>query len=229
MKFTEFECIMSKQRMSRYVSAVSGNTQKSMTLYRKNLRLSQEMFTIISVFEVALRNAINSHYSELYGQEWLKLFVSKGGIFDKEQTIRTKKLISEAKHKLNRNYSHSKLVAELDFGLWRYLFAKPQFRAGGQSLLDIFPSKAKSSATIQYNHSYIFNELAKLNQIRNRIAHHEPICFRSNSTQIDTTLVRQNYNLILQLFQWMNINSSELLYGLDHILEVCNKIDKLKE
>lgn len=31
-----------------------------MTLYRLNLRLSQEMFTIVSCLEVALRNAIDS-------------------------------------------------------------------------------------------------------------------------------------------------------------------------
>lgn len=31
-----------------------------MTLYRKNLQLSRELFTIISCFEIALRNAIDN-------------------------------------------------------------------------------------------------------------------------------------------------------------------------
>ena len=81
---------------------------------------------------------------------------------------------------------------------------------------------------MQYNHTYIFNELAKINDLRNRIAHHEPICSLSNNTIIDTNYTRQRYNLILQLFTWMNINSGELLYGLDHIQNVCNEIDELK-
>jgi hypothetical protein len=81
---------------------------------------------------------------------------------------------------------------------------------------------------MQYNHTYIFNELAKINDLRNRIAHHEPICFLSNNPIIDTNYTRQRYNLILQLFTWMNINSGELLYGLDHIQNVCNEIDELK-
>ncbi len=38
---------------------------------------------------------------------------------------------------------------------------------------------------------------------------------------------RQHYGLIMQLFQWMSIDESALLYGLDHINEVCNDIDKL--
>jgi hypothetical protein len=33
--------------------------------------------------------------------------------------------------------------------------------------------------------------------------------------------------IILQLFQWMQIDESALLYGLDHINTVCNEIDNL--
>ena len=45
--------------MERYVTACGGDTRKAMTLYRYNLQVSQEMFTIVSCFEVALRNAID--------------------------------------------------------------------------------------------------------------------------------------------------------------------------
>jgi len=69
--------------------------------------------------------------------------------------------------------------------------------------------------------------LAEINVLRNRIAHHEPICFLQGQMIKDTTYVRQNYYLIMQLFQWMNINESALLYGLDRIQEVCTEIDNL--
>ena len=39
---------------------------------------------------------------------------------------------------------------------------------------------------------------------------------------INTTYARQQYNLILQLFQWMNIDEQSLLYGLDHITLIKN-------
>lgn len=60
MKYLDFENILSAKRMGRYLSAVGGDTRKAMTLYRENLRLSQELFTIVSCFEVALRNAIDN-------------------------------------------------------------------------------------------------------------------------------------------------------------------------
>ena len=48
MKYTEFERIISKKRMGRYLNACGGDTRKAMTLYRYNLHLTQDAFTIIS-------------------------------------------------------------------------------------------------------------------------------------------------------------------------------------
>ena len=227
MKYSEFERIMSAARMSRYVRACGGNTKKAMTLYRLNLRLSQELFTIISCFEVAFRNVIDSHYTHQFGPDWLRDAISPGGIFDTSTCRRTANVIRTGNSRIGAHYTHAKLVAEMDFGLWRYLFAQPQFLAGGQTLLRIFPARPSSTPTIQYNHTYVFNELAKINDIRNRIAHHEPICFQATHPHIDSIPVRQHYVLILQLFQWLAIDEHALLYGLDHITEVCHKLDTL--
>jgi len=227
MKYSEFEHIMSAARMSRYVLACGGNTKKAMTLYRLNLRLSQELFTLISCFEVAFRNAIDSHYTRQLSPDWLLDAVLPGGIFDTPTCRRTANVIRTGHTRISAHYTHAKLVAEMDFGLWRYLFAQPQFRAGGQTLLRIFPARPKSTPAIQYNHTYVFNELANINAIRNRIAHHEPICFQATRPLVDSTPVRQQYALILYLFGWMVIDEGALLYGLDHLPDVCQKLDSL--
>lgn len=72
MKYGKFERIMSQKRMNRYLAACGGDSRKAMTLYRYNLQLSQETFTIISCFEVALRNAIDEKLTPSMGAEWLK-------------------------------------------------------------------------------------------------------------------------------------------------------------
>lgn len=226
MKYSEFTQIMTSARMNRYLIACDGNTRKAMTLYRKNLQLTQELFTVISCFEVALRNAIDATVSPVLGNDWLRDAVTAGGVFNTPKCRLTKENINDALLKI-RVYSHYKLVAELGFGFWRYMYAQNQYNATGRILLRVFPSKPKSSATIQYNNNYIFNQLAQLNEIRNRMAHHEPICFLPGQPVKNTTYARQHYNLILQLFQWMQIDESALLYGLDHINTVCNEIDRL--
>jgi hypothetical protein len=226
MKYSDFTQIMTPARMNRYLLACGGNTKKAMTLYRKNLQLTQELFTVLSCFEIALRNAIDRECSAVLGRDWLKDGASQNGIFDNSKCRVAKENISDAIGKL-RPYTHYKLVAELGFGFWRYMFAQQQFNATNKILLRIFPSKPKSSISLRYDNTYVFNQLAELNKIRNRMAHHEPICFLPGKPIKNTHYARQQYNLILQLFQWMQIDESSLLYGLDHINTVCNEIDNL--
>jgi len=113
----------------------------------------------------------------------------------------------------------------MGFGFWRYMFANNQFIAAGSTLLRVLPSKPRSTPSIQYNHNFMLNQLATINNLRNRIAHHEPICFLSGHSVKDTSNSRYHYNLILLLFQWMEIDAHALLLGLDQIKEVCDEID----
>lgn len=228
MKYVDFEDIISKARMNRYIQACQGNTRKAMTLYRKNLKLSQELFTVISCFEIALRNKIDQHYHRQIGQDWLRNSAAPRGIFHNNKCRFTAKTINLETNKLGQEYAHSKLVAALGFGFWRYLFSAHQYRAGGQSLLQIFKCRPTSTPAQQYNASFVFQQLKSINNIRNRVAHHEPVCFTSRQSEIDTVYVRKSYHQIGQLFRWMGINESSLLYGLDHIRTVCDEIDRLK-
>lgn len=227
MIYSEFEKIITPARLGRYRTACGGDTRKAMTLYRKNLKLSQEMFTILSCFEVALRNEIDKHYTAKYGNNWLRNAAAVGGFFDNNRTRVTQNLINDAVTELNHSYTHYKLIAELGFGFWRYMFSRNQYRVGGKTLLRIFPSRPTGVPGLSYNSNDFFNILADINNLRNRIAHHEPICFQPGASVKDTTYARQHYNLIIQLFQWMQIDESALLYGLDHINTICNDIDAL--
>lgn len=230
MKYSDFEKTMSSQRMRRYLTACGGNTRKAMTLYRYNLQISQEMFTIVSCFEVALRNAIDHKLTTNLGNDWLRDSIMPGGVFTQPLLRKTRDIIAFAHKKLQQShsYTHYKLLAEMEFGIWKYMFSPIQYRVTGRNLLTIFPNKPKSSREIQYNQTYIFNELDKVNSLRNRIAHHETICFASNTSQINTSYVINIYTKIKTLFFWMGIDSNSLLYGLDHINRVCAQINELK-
>lgn len=212
MKYAEFEDIMSQERMRRYLAACGGNTGKAMTLYRYNLQISQEMFTIVCCFEVALRNAIDRKLTGTLGDNWLRDSVMPNGIFSQPILRKTCDIISNANRRLqqSRVYSHSKLLAEMEFGIWKYMFSPIQYRVTGRDLLDIFPNKPRSTREIQYNHTFVFNELDKVNSLRNRIAHHEAICFAPHCDIIDTTYVKSIYGKIKNLFSWMGIDGDSL-------------------
>ena len=75
----------------------------------------------------------------------------------------------------------------------------------------------------------LLNELDKVNTMRNRIAHHEPVCFYLQDPVIDTSHVLGIYLKMQRLFAWMGIDSRSLLYGLDHVQQVCKQINELRE
>lgn len=226
MRYPDFEEIMSIARMSRYKTATP-STMKAMTLYRLNLKLSQQLFTIICCFEVTIRNKINIHMINHFGNDWLSNGAAGDGIFDNNNCRHSRQTINDAIGKLGITYTHSKLVAEIGFGFWRFLFAPHQYTATGRTLLRIFPSKPLSTPVNSYNQNFVFNQLAKINELRNRIAHHEPICFVVGQPIKDTTYIRQHYDIIIELFRWMGIDEVSLLYGLDHVSTICDQIDAL--
>lgn len=82
------------------------------------------MFTIVSCFEVALRNAIDRKLTENLGEEWLKDSITGNGIFTQPILRKTRDIITFAHRKLQQthSYSHPKLLAEMEFGIWKYMF-----------------------------------------------------------------------------------------------------------
>lgn len=227
MKYSEFEQIMSQKRMDRYLNACKGRKRKAIVLYNENLRLAGQVYALINYFEIALRNSIDRTMTQVKGNNWLRDAVLPGGILDSPKCHDSQKIIMKKyKTLINDNeYSHSKLLSSLEFGIWRYMFSPVQYKATGQVLLNIFPMKPKSSKLTQYNNVYFFNELYYINNLRNRIAHQEPICFSHSTRLADTRYIRIQRNRIIQLLEYMGINVNQLLKGVDNVLAICDGID----
>ena len=229
MKYKDFEDVISPERMVRYVKACGGNLQKGVTSYRYNLSISSELLKVISCFEVALRNRIDLTMVSYFGNDWLRDSCLSGGIFDNPRTQRTQRIIIKAYNELHANgaYTPTKLMAEMEFGIWKYMYSGPQYAATGQKLLSVFPNKPRTTHALQIDNKYIFNELDYINKLRNRIAHHEPICFTAGLPVKSISYIQAEYQRILKLFYWMDIDGHGLLYGIDHIYKACKKIIEL--
>lgn len=230
-------------RMEHYRNAVGES--KAVVLYRLNLQLSQELFSLVSVFEIILRNKINDKIiSETGDDTWLLNSIQPNtegvlpykGCFLTPKTREAANIIWGAVFKLGAEaHNHNHLLAELGFGFWRYLFADGQYDALGKVLLDIFPSKPAPVSTtdkfgktvwVHYNQKWVLNQLAQINIMRNRLAHHEPVCFQGNVKS--TIYARQIIQLIVDLLSYMNIDTAMLLTDLNNrALAVCDEIDKL--
>ena len=209
MKYKEYEKAFSAARLNKYLHACGGNTDKALQLYRLNIKLCQKLYGVLNVFEIVLRNAIHEHYKNFFSDsDWIKTQLSDGGMLGlmpkKDEVNSTiQKLVDTGK------YTPDRVVASLSFGFWTHLFTKHPFSKGGKSILRIFPNKAKP-----LGQRAVFNELMRIKEFRNRIAHHEPICF-DNSGRVDTTFARNHYMLILKYLSFLGHKEGQILFGLD--------------
>jgi hypothetical protein len=113
--------------------------------------------------------------------------------------------------KLAHHYHHDKLVSALNFGFWIYMFAPIQFREGGQDLHKIFIRRKVGT-----NRKMIFEDLNQIRKLRNRIAHHEPLCFNNNN-QISTLSTMKNYQIIIKYIHWLGYLPGKLFLELDEV------------
>lgn len=210
MTFSNYQSAFSIPRLDRYSRACLGNNIKAIEAYKSNVRLSQSVYGTLSVFEVTLRNQIDSHYTTKLGRDWLRRQSSPGGFLLSKGCEKSLTNTKEVIAKLGKRYSHDEAIAQLGFGFWRYLFAPKEFKAAGSTLLDTFPTRPIKKGISQ---SVIFDKLSDINRIRNRIAHHEPICFSGwrHPMTLSDKYARHDFDNVITLLTWMNFDTNYIL------------------
>ncbi|MDR0393816.1 MAG: Abi family protein [Tannerella sp.] len=218
MKYSEYEKALSVPRLNKYRIACNNDKNKTLILYRYNIKLCQKFYGVLGVLEVVLRNSINEHYKvKLSDADWLTTQATNGFLLPSQVDI------FKERDKLTRinAYTHDKLVASLSFGTWTIMFSKNFYRNGGKTLLQIFPNKAHG-----LNQKQIYKDLDSIRGFRNRIAHHEPICFDTQK-QINIDSAEKIFNLILKYIGFLGYNTNEILFGVESPINILQKIKVL--
>jgi len=209
VKYSDYERAFSAARLNKYLTACRGDTGKALTLYRYNVKLCQKFYGILNIFEVVLRNAINNHYQAVFNDtDWIDNQLANGGMLENApQKEETQRIIATLRR--NGRYSNDRVVSSVSFGFWTHLFTRQPYKLGGKNLLRIFPKK-----TPGLGQRAIFNELMEVKNFRNRIAHHEAICFDADGN-INMAFAQGKYSLILKYIEFLGFNSSNLFCGID--------------
>lgn len=139
MKYHEFEQLLSPARIGRFARAMNHDRQKTILLYRYNIYLSQRMFGVMHIFEIALRNKIDAHYRAHFQQtDWLFQQSRAGGAF---HGLRSASIIEAHYQKLlaRNQYTHDRLISELSFGFWTTLFDRSPFAQVDKRFIRFLP------------------------------------------------------------------------------------------
>ncbi|MGH3373283.1 MAG: hypothetical protein ACRDP6_00950 [Actinoallomurus sp.] len=197
----DLERWFSVERLTPDVRARPDLSSKAADLYAWNAEVGAAFWRTLGHVEVLLRNAINGRLEDwstrMYGDAWWYLALSH--LFDR----RTRADIDEARRRATRtgrSETVGRVVAELNFGFWRYLVASRYDRSLWRTILfRAFPGTSRRE---------VERHLAALHLLRNRIAHHEPIHL------LDLAELRV---LTLALASWVDAGAATWIAGGDSV------------
>ncbi|MGE5513810.1 MAG: Abi family protein [Bacteroidota bacterium] len=167
-----FKKTLSESRLTRYIAACGGDSAKAIDLYYWNSKLGETFHLPLQMWEVALRNQLNSFLCWKYKANWP---------FDDVKG--TRQLSTSDRRKVHEAIERQRelrkvkivptgaVVANLSAGFWVSLLGKHYdlpfvWRHNLKRVFPAEPSITRDEA------SAICDQLLDL---RNRVAHHEPI------------------------------------------------------
>lgn len=244
MTYHELGSIAGADRIGRYLNAVNNNQDQAVLLYALNIKLSGSFFDMHALFEIALRNRINSHYQAHFNDpDWLINQCNANGIFlkDHQKSLSNSRMpgrkqvtsltnVNEVKARLqkeNKSVTNSRIVAWLSFSFWCRMFDKSLYNLGGKGLMRVFGQS--NTAIKKPGQKTVYKELGQINGWRNRIAHFEPLVFGSNTT-IDTTNARESHRIYCFYMKMMGFSAdsdNSIFNDIDFVLNICNEIDNI--
>lgn len=161
----------SEVRLKRYLDQSKGDINAALMLYRWNIVLSQALYLPLQIWEVTLRNKINAAFSSRFGSGWP--YVEN---FRRQLKSQEERKIKDAIDRQERYRGFPKpstdiIVADLSASFWVGVMGKGYDIpfTWRNWVKRVFPNDATADRAKMHG---ICMDLLDL---RNRIAHHEPI------------------------------------------------------
>lgn len=158
-------------------------SRQALKLYAWNAQVSAAFLAPLHICEVVIRNAVADTLEAVYGQQWPW---SAGFAQSLPAHQSGYSQINDVMFARQANATTGKVIPELKFAFWEKMFtARHDNRLWIPHLARIFhglPPGPNSKKAIGQYRLAIYNELAHIRALRNRIAHHEPIFERDLAT-----------------------------------------------
>jgi hypothetical protein len=162
----------SEIRLRRYMLPGEDYGQ-AFTRYQENIRISESLLPALHYLEVILRNQLDSAIARIYGKDWL-LRIPAALPMESYNRDRLAATIDTFQQDKRRNPIQDDMVANMTFGFWCALFHKrydPALWHREHFFASVFPNWPRDNR----KRSIVQPKLYAIKDLRNRIAHHEPI------------------------------------------------------
>lgn len=183
-----FARTVSAPRWKSYMLASGFRSDSANSLYLWNVAIGQSFHFPIQALEVALRNVIANALAEGFGQDWWRNPACMEMIGNKLQ----EDILKAQRRYLKRTGKETdtgQIIASLSLGFWAATLNSRHQTFWHQHRADAFPYFEKARPLRELSLA-----INRIHDLRNRIAHHEPVFRRSLS---------DDYGVILRILGWI--------------------------
>lgn len=183
----EIEHFLSLERFERYLEWSNGDRSRAIELYTLNTKLSESLYLPLQTLEIALRNRIHAVMSHRFSEDWLHSHRVSLTATQMEQVSRA---LADIRRE-GKTPTAGRTVAALTFGFWTAMLGSAHETLWQQTLHPI----AQRENGKGLRRKDLSGPLKPIRDLRNRIAHHEPILQWHLPT---------HYGRMLQLMGWLS-------------------------
>lgn len=171
----EFINIISKERLNSYNTSPNDDFLILLKRYIYNIKFSEAFYSILSIFEVVLRNKIHNAIDTHIKSGWLLSELRSQSILLNNEY----KILLDAANKARfktKKLTKGAIISELSFGFWINLCKKAYktvFWDKKNVFESVFPNFPMPKEMDKMK--YLSSDLKTILQLRNRVFHHETI------------------------------------------------------
>ena len=171
---------ISTDRLSKYLVCAGFDEERALRLYVWNSYVSQCFHLPLQTVEVSTRNTVSGYLSSRFGADWPQDDRFLDLVQDRRE--RTEEAVKKVVRRVKDDrhvVTTGRIVAGLPFDFWVGLFTGKYDRPLWQTTLHaVFPNLPKSS-----KRKNVYDLLWSIKDLRNRVAHYEPIFERDLSKE----------------------------------------------
>ncbi len=166
---------LTPDRLDSYLEATRGDLDAAIKLYDWNIRVSAALYEDLSRLEVVFRNTVDDALVD-HGQArgWPQIWYRRRQLFSARMWAGVESARNRAIRD-GRPETRGQVVAELNFGFWRFLCTPPYLTSlWVPVLVGVFPGHP-AAGDPRAVRADVEDRMQRLHFLRNRIAHHEPV------------------------------------------------------
>ena len=199
ISFQEVAARLTASRLESYLWAADGEVEAAIRLYDWNTSAASALHGDLGRLEIVFRNTVDDALTGHGAMEgWPQVWYRQAALFPGRQARRAREDIAAARQRATRGgrraEEHGRVIAELNFGFWRYLCEPPYLTSlWVPAVASAFPLHPAAQRPERVR-ADVADRMQRLHFLRNRIAHHEPIHRRD---------LTRDHEQLLELADWM--------------------------